>query len=98
VTFSVQRVRPHVNFNPTPVTAALAGVFSKYGQVESSGSVELIAGTLLLVALPAHAFVMGLAYRQAPGAKGLDTALLKRVGAWLGAAAITVALINKLGV
>jgi hypothetical protein len=96
-----------VNFNPTPVTAALAGVFSavtwpmlwaKYGQVESSGSVELIAGTLLLVALPAHAFVMGLAYRQAPGAKGLDTALLKRVGAWLGAAAITVALINKLGV
>jgi hypothetical protein len=41
---------------------------------------------------------MGLAYRQAPGAKGVDTALLKRVGAWLGAAAITVALINKLGV
>jgi hypothetical protein len=96
-----------VNLIPTPVTAALAGVFSavtwpmlwsKYGQVEASGSVELIAGTLLLVALPAHAFVMGLAYRQAPGAKGLDTALLKRVGAWLGAAAITVALINKLGV
>lgn len=82
---------------PSPLTASFAGFFSAltwpllwkhYGQATSSGSVELIAGTLLLVALPAHALVLGLGHRTTPGA--LDTALLKRICAWLAAAGLTV--------
>jgi hypothetical protein len=42
---------------------------------------------LLVVALPAHAFVVGFGRTQAPSARSLDTALLKRIGAWLAAAA-----------
>jgi hypothetical protein len=58
--------------------------------------VELIVGTLLLVALPAHALVMGLAYRREPAAGLVDIALFRRVLAWLGAAALT-ALAMRLG-
>lgn len=83
---------------PTPITAALAGVFSavawpllwaKYGHAASTGGVELIIGTLLLVALPAHAFVVGFK-REATDARKVGQALLKRIGSWLGASAITV--------
>ena len=84
---------------PTPITAALAGVFSalawpflwsRYGQEASAGGIELILGMLLLVALPAHAFVVGF-QRGVPGAgRTVDTALLKRVGAWLAAGIITL--------
>jgi hypothetical protein len=89
-----------VKIKPTPVTAALAGVFSaiawpalwaKFGDSASSGSVELIIGTLLVLALPAHALVLGF-QRQATDARTLDTALLKRIGSWLVAGAVTVAL------
>jgi hypothetical protein len=45
---------------------------------------------LLVIALPAHAFVVGFRPGQAAGARTLDTALLKRVGAWLAAAGVTV--------
>jgi hypothetical protein len=83
---------------PTPVTAALAGIFSalawpvlwtKYGHAASTGGIELIVGTLLLVALPAHAFVVG--FRRGEGAdpRKVDTALLKRIGSWLAASAVT---------
>ena len=84
---------------PTPVTAALAGVFSalawpvlwsKYGDTAASGGIELILGTLLLVALPAHAFVVGFARSETDGRK-VDTALVRRVGAWLAASAVTLA-------
>lgn len=89
-----------MKITPTPLTAAFAGFFSAltwpllwkhFGQATSSGSVELIAGTLLLVALPAHALVLGFGHRTSPTA-GLDTAMLKRIGAWLAAAAVTALL------
>ena len=87
-----------LKITPTPISAALAGAFSAltwpvlwkhFGQSTSSGHIEVILGTLLLVALPAHAFVLGFGHRQTPPT-GLDTALLKRVGAWLLSAAGTV--------
>lgn len=92
-----------MTLTPTPVTAALAGAFSaltwpllwtRFGQSDTSGSMELIVATLLVVALPAHALVMGFGYRPEPHSRKLDTALLKRIGAWLGAALLTTALIN----
>jgi hypothetical protein len=84
---------------PTPVTAALAGVFSaiawpllwtRYGDTAAAGGIELIIGTLLLVALPAHAFVVGFARTQPVDARKVDTALVKRVGSWLAASAVTL--------
>jgi hypothetical protein len=87
-----------LKITPTPLTAALAGLFSAltwpllwkhFGQAGTAGSVELIAGTLLLVALPAHALVLGFGHHANP-TKGLDTAMLKRICAWLAAAGLTV--------
>lgn len=85
---------------PTPMTAALAGVgtalvwplvWSAFGGHASDGGVALIAVTLLVIALPAHAFVVG--FRPArPAGRSVDTALLKRIGAWLAAAAATALL------
>lgn len=92
-----------MTLTPTPVTAALAGAFSaitwpllwsQFGQPGTSGSMELIVATLLVVALPAHALVMGFGYRPEPHSRKLDTVLLKRIGAWLGAAALTTVLIS----
>lgn len=89
-----------LKITPTPLTAALAGLFSAltwpllwkhFGQAGSAGSVELIAGTLLLVALPAHALVLGFGHHANP-TKGLDTAMLKRICAWLVAAGLTAIL------
>lgn len=83
---------------PTPVTAALAGVFSaiawpllwsRFGTEASAGSVELILATLLVVALPAHAFVVGFGRSEGSAVRTVDTALLKRIGAWLIAAVAT---------
>lgn len=88
-----------MNISPTPVTAALAGVFSaivwpllwaRFGSSTSSGTVEVVVITLLVIALPAHAFVVGFGRSQASG-RAVDTALLKRIGAWLLAAAVTAA-------
>ena len=85
----------------TPVTAVLTGVvstilwplaWSRFGGDGSSFSLELVLATLLLIALPAHAFVVGFGYRQAAAGRALDVALLKRVGAWLLAAAVTAAV------
>lgn len=90
-----------MKITPTPITAALAGLFSalvlpfvwsRFGGSASSGSVELIVAFLLAVALPAHAFVMGFGRSQVPNPRTLDTALLKRIGAWLAAAAATVVI------
>ena len=89
---------------PTPITAAVAGVFSalawpvlwtRYGHAASTGGIELIVGTLLLVALPAHAFVVGFKGSEGSDPRKVDTALLKRIGAWLAASA-TTALIAML--
>ena len=90
-----------MKITPTPVTAALAGLFSalvlpfvwsRFGQSDSSASMALIVAFLLAVALPAHAFVLGFGRSQAPDARTLDTALLKRIGAWLAAVAATVVI------
>lgn len=88
-----------MTIRPTPITAALTGIasailwplaWSRYGGAAASAfNFELVLATLLLIALPAHAFVVGFGYRQAPAAQGPDVALLKRVGSWLAAAAAT---------
>jgi hypothetical protein len=86
---------------PTPLTAAVTGIvagiawpilWSKFGGPGSDGIIELIVGTLLVVALPAHAFVVGFERSQTNASRTLDTALLKRIGAWLAAASITAVL------
>jgi hypothetical protein len=90
-----------VNITPTPVTAALAGVFSaaiwpyfwsRYGSSTTSDSIELVTATLLVIALPAHALVIGFRPAKTSGTSRIDTALLKRIGAWFGAAAATAVI------
>ena len=90
----------------TPLTAALAGLFSAlvwprlwpmFGDSGSSSSVGLVVATLVVIALPAHAFVVGFGRRQAAQAGTLDTALLKRIGAWLAAAGVTVGISALIG-
>lgn len=93
-------MRPTMKITPTPLTAALAGIiaaiawpylWARYGGPGSAGSVELVVATLLVIALPAHALVVGFSRPQASAPGSVDTALLKRVGAWLAAAiAVTV--------
>ncbi len=88
---------PTVKITPTPVTAALAGLFSafawpwlwaSYGGA-SGGTVELVVGTLLLIGLPAHLFVVGLKPAdRAPGSRSIDRPLLLRIAAWLAAALV----------
>ena len=94
-----------MTINPTPVTAAAAGflsatlwplAWSRYGGGDSSFSIELMVATLLLVALPAHAFVVGFNYRQAADGRALDLPLLKRVGSWLLAAVASAGLMRLL--
>ncbi len=90
-----------MTFIATPLTAALAGTFSAlvwpllWPFLEDSGpsgSVGLVLGTLFFIALPAHAFVVGFRRTGTPAEGTLDTALLKRIGAWLFAAAATAAV------
>jgi hypothetical protein len=91
-----------VKLTPTPITAAIAGVFagivmpilwSRFG----SESMSLVVAFLLVVALPAHAFVVGFSRSQPVDSRKLDTALLKRVVSWLSAAAAAIAFIHILG-
>ncbi len=88
-----------MKITPTPVTAALAGVFSalawpllwsRFVGAESSGTIEAVIITLFVIALPAHAFVVGMGPRQAAPVKGVDMALLKRIGAWLAGAGLAL--------
>jgi hypothetical protein len=88
-----------LNIAPTVVTAALAGIFSalvwpllwtRIGGAQAPGTIEVVVITLLIIALPAHAFVVGFRPGQATGTRKLDTELLKRIGAWLVAAGVTV--------
>lgn len=92
-----------MNLVPTTVTASLAGIFSGFtwpliwplfGGVAGVGSLWLMLGTVVLVALPAHAFVVGFRRNQAAGAGAVDTALLVRVGAWLACAAGSALLVS----
>lgn len=90
-----------LKISPTPVTAALAGVFSavawpllwsRFGIAQSGGTIGAVLITLLVIALPAHAFVVGFGPGSAAGTRTVDTALLKRIGAWVLAAGVTVLL------
>lgn len=87
------------------MTAALAGViaalawpflWARFGGPTAAGGVELIVSTLLVIALPAHAFVVGFGRAADASGRTLDTALLKRVGVWLFAAAVTMVLRSAL--
>lgn len=96
-----------MKITPSLLTAALAGIvaaiawpilWSRYGAPSSGGSVEFIVGTLLVIALPAHALVVGFGRSEKAGARTLDTELLKRVGAWLVAAVGTAVLRGAAGI
>ncbi len=91
-----------MNVTPTPVTAALAGVFSgltwpmiwpHVTGTEASATLWLVLATIVLVALPAHAFVLGFLRSQAAGARAVDVALLARIGSWLAAGVLTALLV-----
>lgn len=81
---------------PTLLSAALAGVvaalawpslWARWGGPGAEGGFELVAATLVVIALPAHAFVVGFGPTPEGTGRSLDTALLRRIGAWLVAAA-----------
>ena len=70
-----------VSLTPTPVTAALAGAFSgltwpllwpSFSGSAAADTVGLVVATVLLVALPAHACVLGF-QRPRPQAPGRST-------------------------
>lgn len=90
-----------VILRPTPLTAAIAGavaaalwpfIWSRFGGGASGGTVEFIGAILLTIALPAHALVLGLGGSPTAAPGTLDTGLFKRIGAWLGAAAVVMLL------
>jgi len=91
-----------MSVTPTRVTAALAGIFSGLAWpmiwplvtgTEASATLWLVLATIVLVALPAHAFVLGFQRRETPGSRGVDVALLARIGAWLAAGVATALLV-----
>jgi hypothetical protein len=84
---------------PTLVTAALAGVFSGalWPSIAPLSTMWLMLGTVLLVVLPAHAFVVGFKRPQGIGPGTLDSALLARVGAWVACAASASFLVSVFG-
>jgi hypothetical protein len=95
-----------MTLTPSPLTAALAGAFSAIAwpmlwtathDPASMFSLWLVIGTVLVVALPAHAFVMGFS-RPVSGAGGraVDIGLLVRVLAWVVAAMSTVGITHLL--
>jgi hypothetical protein len=90
-----------MTLEPTPVSAALAGAFSAvawpwlwpyFDGQSTSGSLGFVICTLLVLALPAHAFVLGFGWKRPSGPRTVDTALLARIGAWLAAATVTAVL------
>ena len=91
-----------MKFTATPITAALAGAFA--GLVMpflwsrlAAESTSLVVAFLLVVAVPAHAFVVGFGQSQATNARTVDTALLKRVGAWLLSAVVATSIVQAVG-
>ena len=91
-----------MSVTPTPVTAALAGTFSGLTWpviwplvtgTEASATLWLVLATIGLVALPAHAFVLGFQRRETSGARSLDVALLTRIGTWLAGGVATALLV-----
>lgn len=91
-----------MKLTPTPVTAALAGVFAALVMPVlwprlGEDTLDWILAFLLVIALPAHALVVGFnPARESTGDGTPEAALLKRVAAWLGAALVTVVLVRML--
>lgn len=90
-----------MKITPTPVTAALAGAFSAWVMPTlwprlANETMWLVPAFLLVVALPAHAFVVGMGPGQAGSSGGVDVPLLKRIGAWLAAAAVALVVAQAL--
>lgn len=56
----------------------------------------LVVAFLLVVALPAHAFVVGFERNLATSPRTVDTAMLKRVGAWLLSATLAIGVAHAL--
>ena len=92
-----------MSLTPTPVTAALSGMFSGFTWPliwpffqgpAALGSLWLMLGTVVLVALPAHAFVLGFKRRQLVAGELVESALLVRVGVWLACAAGAAVLVS----
>jgi hypothetical protein len=86
-----------VKITPTPITAALAGAVAGLLMPLlwlrlADDSTTLVIAFLLVVALPAHAWVVGFGWNQVADARSVDTVLLKRVGAWLIAALVAAAI------
>ena len=85
---------------PTPITAAIAGLFAgivmpliwpKLGDE----TMYWVFAFLLVIALPMHVLVVGTKPMQtAEGRAGIDAAVLKRVVIWLVAGIAAVALMK----
>lgn len=90
-----------MKITPSIATATFAGAIAGFVMPQlwsrlASDSTYLIVAFLLVVTLPAHALVAGFGWQHKAGAT-LDTALLKRVGAWLLAAVLASAIAHMLG-
>ncbi len=94
-----------MNLAPTPVNAGLAGTFSGltwpaiWPFLDGSAlldTVGLLLATVVLIALPAHAFVLGFRRERQAGAPALDHALLIRIGTWISCAVSAAALVAAL--
>ena len=90
-----------MSVTPTPATAALAGIFSGLtwpliwpfvSGPDATATLWLVLATLGLVALPAHALVLGFQRQQGSGARSVDVALLTRIGSWLAGGVLTALL------
>ncbi len=86
-----------MNSSPTVLSAALAGAFSglAWPWIWPMSTLWVMLGTVLLVALPAHAFVVGFGLPQRADPARLDTALLARVGVWLVCAAAAAFIVSQ---
>src|SRR4051812_23930833 len=77
-----------MKIRPTPITAALAGAFAGivmpllWGRL-GNDTTSLVIAFVLVVAVPAHVFVLGFDRDQAPRGRAMDAALFKRVAIWL---------------
>ena len=87
-----------MSVTPTPVTAALAGVFSGLSWPliwpfvsgsDATATVSLVVATIVLVAVPAHAFVLGMGRDHSAAVRTVDVALLTRIASWLAGGVLT---------
>ena len=90
-----------MKLTPTPVTAAIAGLFA--GIVMplvwprlGDETLNLVFAFLLVTALPMHVLVVGFNQPREAGQGGLNSALIKRVAIWLASAVAAVALMRIL--